>query len=219
MGDDDLRLVAKPVDARENRLAEFRMPFDDDPLLGIERARLAQDRVGDPNLADVVQQPGAGQRSQRVVRELHRPPDLYRELRDPQVVTSRVLIACLDRGGQRRDGVDMFEFGADLDLELQGRLDQRTQRLAFGALRCHRPDGQADTHKHQLVVLPPGQLPDRTQHHHDLGLGEQHKDDDQDALQGKPGREIGASLAASGEEEEHDRGCCHPIGIRFGPEG
>src|SRR5439155_11527475 len=26
MGDDDLRLVAKPVDARENCLAEFRMP-------------------------------------------------------------------------------------------------------------------------------------------------------------------------------------------------
>src|SRR5438128_2452769 len=141
MGDDDLRLVAKPVYAREDCLTEFRMPLDHDPLLGIERARLAQDRVGDPNLADVVQQPGAGQRSQRVVRELHRPPDLYRELRDPQVVTSRVLIACLDRGGQRRDGVDMFEFGADLDLQLQG--PSTSERNDWPLVRCAAIDQKA----------------------------------------------------------------------------
>src|SRR5205823_11311247 len=60
VGDDDLSLAPKAVDAGEDGLAEFGVPLDHDPFLGVERARLAQDRVGDADLADVVQQAGAG---------------------------------------------------------------------------------------------------------------------------------------------------------------
>src|SRR5213594_4176432 len=43
MRDDDVGLAPKPRDSRKNRLAELRMFLDHDPLVGVERARLAQD--------------------------------------------------------------------------------------------------------------------------------------------------------------------------------
>src|SRR2546429_3172129 len=60
VGDDDLSLAPKAVDAGEDGLAEFGVPLDHDPFLGVERARLAQDPVGAANFSDIAQQAGAG---------------------------------------------------------------------------------------------------------------------------------------------------------------
>src|SRR5215207_7814966 len=53
---DDRPDVLEPRDRRQDALAELRMSLDDCPFLGRQRARLGEDRRGDADLADVVEE-------------------------------------------------------------------------------------------------------------------------------------------------------------------
>ena len=95
------------------------MALDHGPLLRIEGAGLAEDRVRDADLAHVMEEPGAGERAQLVRRQLHGSSNLDRQLGHPRVVAPRVLVFGFDRGGECGDRFRMFELQTDLDFQLE----------------------------------------------------------------------------------------------------
>ena len=71
------------------------------PLVGVERPGLVQDRVGDADLADVVQQRDGGELGELVAVEAEARADVDREVVDGVGVLAGVAVARLERRGER----------------------------------------------------------------------------------------------------------------------
>jgi hypothetical protein len=97
MAQDDRPHPAQRLERRTERIANLRMPLHQLELLGGQRARLQQDRIGHADLADVVQIPAAVQRFEIVVAE----PD---RLTQPDGVAGEPLAVALGQRVARLDG-------------------------------------------------------------------------------------------------------------------
>ena len=75
-------------------------------LLVVQRALLAQDLVADPDLADVVQQPGEVDVAQLVLRQAQLAPELDGDPGDPLAVAEGVRVLGVDRRGERPGQAD-----------------------------------------------------------------------------------------------------------------
>ena len=126
------------VDGRAQRAddvdADLRMLPDLDELLRVERSGLGEDRVQDPDLADVVQQRAAVKLIELFLFHPEPRADVPRRVGDPVHVTARVRFFRLDRRGQRKDDLlGVVELVVDR-LEPQRRLDASHQLDALDRL-------------------------------------------------------------------------------------
>ena len=119
-GDLGSELEQRLARAGEDAVAELRVGLDDEALLGAERRRLAQDVVGDRDLADVVQRARDPDQVALVVREPEPPRDQLAAAADALDVLPGLVVAELRRG---REAVDRLltrpaELGRPLGDEL-----------------------------------------------------------------------------------------------------
>src|SRR2546425_13031021 len=84
--DHDVGFAAEARYPHEDLVAEVWVALDDGPLVGVEGARLVEDRIRDSDLAHIVEKAGACERAQPVGGQLHGAPNLDRELGDTGVV-------------------------------------------------------------------------------------------------------------------------------------
>ena len=91
----------------------------------VSRLLLEEDRVRDPDLADVVEQPTPLEGLQLRLVDPHHAPDVDRDLLDAPAVLRGVRVALVDRLGKRADRLG--EHLAHLDEPL-GRQARRVQR-------------------------------------------------------------------------------------------
>ena len=97
---DDPSHAGEEGQGREDSLAHERVAADDLELVGVERRRLGQDRVGHGDLADVVDDGSVAQVAHLVLLQAEHATDLHRELGDGARVLGRVGVLRLQRGGQ-----------------------------------------------------------------------------------------------------------------------
>ena len=100
---DDLADLGQLLDRPEDALAEDRMGLDDRPFLVGERPWLGEDRRGDADLADVVEERSELEALQGPRFETERLADLEREVGDPACMGRDVRVACLERVRERLD--------------------------------------------------------------------------------------------------------------------
>src|SRR5262249_35263873 len=75
--------ILEPVDGRDDALTELRMLLDQPALAVRQRARLRQDGLGDPDLADVVEERAELETLELPAVEPEALADLQCEVRDP----------------------------------------------------------------------------------------------------------------------------------------
>ena len=142
---------------RRHRVAEEPEPVDDArallgvalhqrPLLGRERGGLQQDRVGDRELADVVEERGVAEQVELRLGEAELAADRERELLHAARVAGRVRVARVDRRGER--------------LHRRGRalLEQPVRLLERDVLRLDRLGRLAELLRGALLVGQVGLL-------------------------------------------------------------
>jgi hypothetical protein len=118
---DDARHAAHAGDGAQDALADDRVLAHDVPLLAGQRARLVQDPVGHPDLADVVQQRGVADALDLDLVEPEGARDGLGHLDDEGGVLARVAVALDQGGGQRLDDVRLGAEGVDAALGGPGR--------------------------------------------------------------------------------------------------
>src|SRR5438067_5225495 len=91
-GADDRTHVLEPLDRRDDPLAELGVRLHQRPLLGGQAARLGEDRRGDADLADVVEEGAELEPLERRRVEAERLADLHRHVANPARVLRRVLV-------------------------------------------------------------------------------------------------------------------------------
>ena len=139
MGAHDRHEVAERLDRVDDRRTEDRMRAHDHPLVLGQGGGLIQDRVGYPDLADVVKERAELHSADLIGREIHLLGDAPRERGNAGGVAPRVRIASVDRRRERANG-------------RQVELPHPPQRL--GVLECGRdkvPERLQDCHI--LVVV------------------------------------------------------------------
>ncbi len=113
------------------------MRLDQLALLLGQRPRLEQDRVRDPDLADVVEERAELEPLQRVAVEAELLADEQRRVGDPAGVGGRVLVACLEGVRERLDrreegALEALEAGRVRDREL-GLVRQPAEEVELAA--------------------------------------------------------------------------------------
>src|SRR5205085_12027727 len=101
---DDARRAREKFDARQNLRAQRWMLAHALPLALVQRGRLAQDRVGNTDLADVVQERTKLKRAQVCVRHTNLMPKAQGETDDALGMSVRLAVARFKRGGERLQG-------------------------------------------------------------------------------------------------------------------
>src|SRR5437868_2654424 len=152
-GADDRAHVLEPLDRRDDPLAELGMGLHERALLGGEPARLGEDRRGDADLADVVEERAELEPLERRRVEAEGLADLHRHVADPARVLRGVLVVRLERVRERLDGGEERALEAldgagvrDRELRLVGDPGQQPQ-LAVGEVASrlgHRDDDAAE---------------------------------------------------------------------------
>ena len=94
-----------PGNRAEDPLADHRMLAHDLPLAVVQRPLLVEDLVGDPDLADVVQERRGTHAGDLRGIEGERLGDLGRQVDDGLGVIAGIAVALAQRGGERRDHV------------------------------------------------------------------------------------------------------------------
>ena len=119
--DDAEALALQERHAAEHLLAQERVRPHQPGLAVVQGPRLLEDAVGDPDLADVVEQEAV--LGARVVDEVgaHRPRQLERVALHPLRVRARARVLGLERARERRDGllVGVLEQDALAALDLE----------------------------------------------------------------------------------------------------
>ena len=157
----DRHEVRERLDGGQDRCPERRVGLHDHPLLGGERSRLVEDRVGDPDLADVVQERRELHPADLIRGQLHLDGDDAGESGDPGRMAPRVGIPRVDGGGQRlhRGKVELAETSVMLGVlerggnEVGERLQDRdvlrvVGRRTVGLGRDHADDVATDLQRH-----------------------------------------------------------------------
>src|SRR6202008_2242390 len=105
--------------------AEQRMLLDDRALVRRQRSALRQDGAGDRDLPDRVEQRRVAKVALVLGAELEPPAERHGVRRDAALVVLAVLVARLDRRGERADGreVRVVELGIELDAADRRRAD------------------------------------------------------------------------------------------------
>ena len=98
---DDRHDPGESLDRGEDPLADDRVSPHQLPLLVVERRGLVEDRLGDPDLADVVEQRSELDRLEEVVAEAEPARHLDGEVRDLLRVHARVAVLRLERARER----------------------------------------------------------------------------------------------------------------------
>ena len=104
-----LEVPSPPQDAHAN----FRVSFHHLPFRSVQRTVLVQDRIGDAELADVVEEAGAGKSSLLGCFHAQFPADLDAELGDPAIVSLGLTVLDLDCRHQGGDNLNIELFVID----------------------------------------------------------------------------------------------------------
>ena len=116
LAQDDLRDVAEARHPLEHLGPAQRVLLHHVPFVLVQRPGLQQDRVGDADLADVVQARGEGELRERRLVQFEPLAELAGQLHHVLGVVPRVVVAHVDRLGERLDA------GADGQLEVLAHL-------------------------------------------------------------------------------------------------
>src|SRR3954469_3831967 len=92
--------------ALEHPVADLRMPFEHQPLLVAERARLPQDLLRDRELAEVAERAGESGELDLLGVEAHAPRDVGGQFRDTSRMPVGVRVARVDRTRKARGGAE-----------------------------------------------------------------------------------------------------------------
>ena len=128
---DDREQACSRAQRPDDALADDRMHAHRGKLPSVERSWLQQHRVGDADLADVVNDSAAVERVERTLRKPHLLSDASRGLGDAMSVPLRVRVLRFDRGRERED-------------DLVGAVQIVVERL--------QPQRRADT-RHELDTI------------------------------------------------------------------
>src|SRR5205823_12929929 len=123
------QLTLEMATALEYPQPDLGVRLHSDPLHIGEGTPLVQNGVGDAQLADVVQQPRAGESAELGGGHSQLAADLDADLGDAAVVALRLAVLDLDRRDQRGHGIDVELLSGYGDLEMQGGLDDRAEGL------------------------------------------------------------------------------------------
>jgi hypothetical protein len=146
VADDDLaRSSVKVSDADNDPLAQAGMLLHRQPLVIGQRAWLEQDRVGDADLAHVVEEKAVLELE--VLREVRRDPlgDRERQRGDPLGVLARPVVAQLERGGKRAHA-DAVRGILVRNIPISGSSNVASRNGAKLAERWRKPPGSRRMH-------------------------------------------------------------------------
>ena len=182
------------------------MGLHDAALGRVERARLVQDLVGDPDLAEVVQVGAAGDDPEAVGRQAHAGSQLDRDLGRALAVAVGVGVLHLhglDEGPQR--------LGVAVDDVLERVVGERPRQHVGGGPPLPAPshdgvDGAAEPGQQVAVVVPPRHVAELAElerrHRGDRAGGREHDGELDHVTTEVPPAPVRPD---DGEEEHHDR--------------
>ena len=125
-------------DGREDALADHRVLAHEHPLRGVERAGLVEERVGDADLADVVEQGDGGELGHLLAAQAEAGADGDREVVHGVGVLAGVAVAGLEGRGERLDDrAHRLRGAAALALEVAQDGDERVVALREAARGRH----------------------------------------------------------------------------------
>ena len=136
-------------DVAHDHVAEGDVLAHDRLLVGGEAARLAQDRIGDPDLADVVEQPGHADGLLELRVELEPLGDEQAVPRDVGRVTLRVAILGVDRVDQALEHVESRRRGCLVDAPRRDEYGVAPAGLRLAEGPCCR----GEQHRDRRAVL------------------------------------------------------------------
>ena len=131
------------------------MALHHDPLVVVERARLVEDRLGDPDLADVVHQRADLDRIEiraRVAEPLRKPD---RDVGDALGVTAGVVVLRLHRARQRRDRLEVASCAPPRRASRTRAPSRAAARSPRAAAPSARPRAAAPRCAAPPITLPP----------------------------------------------------------------
>ncbi len=134
------------------------MTLDVASLTGVEDSRLVEDRLVDPDLADVVQVGTACQRSQVVGAQPHPAAESGGQLGRPTAVPVGVGVLGLHRADQRPERLRVAALDVD-DRAVVERIGDRVDHRPVAPGRDRDAhDGPHEPGEQVAVVVPPGQM-------------------------------------------------------------